>query len=145
MKKIFVVMMLCMIFCSGTVLANEYEAEEGELVQEDELSVEPKFSYLNHVTTGLRIENERVIYTASARAAHYDVRLNLYLQRSKNELIWDNIRGSIKTEYDNNLLEVTHKVSPDDYFYRAKVVVEVLDANKNVIETVTAYSDSERY
>lgn len=134
------------MLCSGTVLASENETEKGVFAQNEEsISIDPRYTYLNHVTIGLSIEDGRVVYAASTRAAHYDVRLNLYLQRSKNGFLWDNIRGSIKTEYDNTMLEVKHAVSADDYFYRAKAVVEVLDANKNVIETVTAYSDSERY
>ena len=98
------------------------------------------------MSVGLDIDaNGHLVFTGTVRAPYRNVRLSLYLQRSKNSAFWDNIQGGIKTVYDNGGIEYERNVSADDYFYRAKLVVEVLDDNKNVIESETIYSDSKRY
>ena len=108
--------------------------------------VQPRYTYIQIMSVGLDIDaNGHVTFDGSACAPYRNVRLNLYLQRSNNGLFWDNIQGGIKTVYDSGIIEYSRNVSADDYFSRAKLVVEVLDDNKNVIESETIYSDSKRY
>ncbi len=60
-------------------------------------------------------------------------------------MVWDEVIFTFKTVYDTGKISKTYDLSPDDYFYRAKVVVDVLDSKGNIIETETAYSDTKRY
>ena len=147
MKRIVIVLTIFLLLFSSTAVADEYMVETGKIEEKSsENEVSPCFTYLGYMSAALDIdENGHVTFTGSACAPYRNVRLKLYLQRSRNQLIWDDIYGSIKTEYDNALLEEEYNVSEDDYFYRTKVIAEVLDDNKNVIETATVYSDTERY
>ena len=71
--------------------------------------------------------------------------MKLYLQRSRNLFLWDDVIFTFKTVYDNGKISKTYDLTPNNYTYRAKVVVEVLDDDGNILETETAYSDTVRY
>ena len=60
-------------------------------------------------------------------------------------MFWEDLAGTVKTGYDNLALEEERDLPEDDCFYRAKIVTDVYDANRNIIETATGYSSEERY
>ncbi len=151
MKKIqrtLAVMLIGVMMFSTNVYANE--EQESVNIIEDEIyndgGVMPLYTYIDVITAAITIDNNgRCVFTGSVTALGFDVKIELYLQRSRNQLFWDSIMGGIKTVDQSGAIEYSLNLQPDDYFYRAKVVVSVLDDNKNVIETQTVYSDSERY
>ena len=117
-----------------------------EVQADGDEGVMPLFTYINAITAALIIdENGRCTFSGSVTAFDYRIKLELYLQRSKNQVFWDEIMGAITTVDETGSMEYHKNLEPDDYFYRAKVVVSVLDSNGNTIETETLYSDSERY
>ena len=112
----------------------------------DNSGIMPLYTYIDVITAALVIDdNGRCVFSGSGTALDYDVKIEIYLQRSRNQLFWDEIMGGIKTFDQSGSLEYSLNLQPDDYYYRAKVVVSVLDNNKNVLESETVYSDSERY
>lgn len=146
MKKVVIFVLVFIMLFSMTAFASD----EGEWAAESEMTVTedvpPRYAYIQVMSVGLDIDaNGHITFDGSVIAAYRNVRLKLYLQRSKNDFFWDDIQGGIKTVYDNGIISYERNVSADDYFYRAKLIVEVLDDNKNVIETQTIYSDSKRY
>ena len=135
-----------MMLFSFTALANDENdtTRNAEQTQEDEIM--PRYTYLGFASVCLTIdENGLAEYDCSACAPYRNVRMTLYLQRSRNQVIWDEVIFTFKTVYDSGTISKTYDLSPDDYFYRAKVVVDVLDSNGKTIETETIYSDTERY
>ena len=98
------------------------------------------------MTIGLEIdENGHLIYGGSARAPYRDMRITVYLQRSETGFFWEDLAGTVKTGYDSLILEEERDLAADDFFYRAKIVTDIFDSDRNIIETATGYSDSERY
>lgn len=145
MKKVLLFMLVFVMLFSVPVFANETQEEENSSIEEVG-EIQPRYKYIAFMSVGLDIDaNGHISFSGSACADYRNVRLKLYLQRSKNDFLWDDIQGGIKTVYDNGIIAYERNVSADDYFYRAKLIVEVLDDNKNVIETQTIYSDSKRY
>ncbi len=149
MKKVVCLMLIFMMLFSSMAFANDEDVIENGYFETSETGdngIQPRYTYIQVMSVGLDIDaNGHLVFTGTVRAPYRNVRLSLYLQRSKNSAFWDNIQGGIKTVYDNGGIEYERNVSADDYFYRAKLVVEVLDDNKNVIESETIYSDSKRY
>lgn len=138
-------MLVFVMLFSVPAFASEAKGEENSSIEEDG-QIQPRYKYIAFMSAGLSIDaNGHAIFTGTACADYRNIRLKLYLQRSKNGAFWDDIQGGIKTVYDNGGIEYERNLSADDYFYRAKLIVEVLDDNKNVIETQTIYSDSKRY
>lgn len=145
MKKILLFMLVFVMLFSIPAFASDVQGNEDSGMEENE-EIQPRYKYIAFMSVGLDIDaNGHITFSGSACADYRNVRLNLYLQRSKNDVFWDDIQGGIKTVYDNGIISYERNVSADDYFYRAKLIVEVLDDNKNVIETQTIYSDSKRY
>ena len=146
MKRVLFLTIVFVMLFSFPVLANEDNMNGDEETKKVEEYIEPRYTYIGFISIDLSIDESGCVdYNCSARAPYRNVRLKLYLQRSRNQVIWENIIGTIKTEYDSGKISETYNLPADDYFYRAKVVVEVLDENKNIIESETAYSDSQRY
>jgi len=149
MKKILVSCLVLFLLFTPKAFA-----AESEVVGSDELNriitettvVEPRYTYLGYMTVGLDIyEDGRIVYGGSARAPYHNVRITLYLQRSTNGLFWEELEGTVKTAYDSVSADGGRTVDADDYFYRVKIITDVMDADRNIIETATGYSDSERY
>lgn len=134
-----------MLFSTVAVADSGQEGQpEGESNVAEE--IQPRYAYIQVMSVGLDIDaNGHATFDGSVVAAYRNVRLSLYLQRSSNSTFWDNIQGGIKTVYDSGVIGYERNLPADDYFYRAKLIVEVLDSNKNVIETQTIYSSVERY
>ena len=148
MKKILFLMFAGIFLFSGTVYANDENVVvvRTEEQANDNEGIMPLYTYIDVISAGLGIdENGHCVFSGSVTALDYDVKLEIYLQRSRNQLFWDEIMGGIKTFDQSGSLEYSLNLQPDDYYYRTKVVVSVLDSNKNVLETETVYSDSERY
>lgn len=138
-------MLVFVMLFSVPAFASDIKGEENSNVEDGE-EIQPRYTYIAFMSAGLSIDaNGHAIFTGTACADYRNVRLKLYLQRSKNGAFWDDIQGGIKTVYDNGGIEYERDLPANDYFYRTKLIVEVLDSNKNVIETQTVYSDSERY
>lgn len=111
-----------------------------------DLQGDPRFTYLGNISISLSIdENGYITYGGSARTSGYDLRINLYLQCSGNGFLWDDLECYINTGYNFVMSNGSRTVPENELFYRAKIVAEVLDSNRNVLETATGYSDSERY
>ena len=145
-KRIVLFVLVFVMLFSTVAFANETGEWQTENSLMENEGIQPRYTYIQIMSAGLTIDaNGHVIFDGSVRAPYRNVRLSLYLQRSNNGLFWDNIQGGIKTVYDSGIIEYSRNVSADDYFYRAKLIVEVLDDNKNVIESETIYSDSKRY
>ena len=149
-KKSLALMLTMVVLLSSNAYAAEYQpiydGVEIQVQTYGDDGVMPLYTYLNVISAGLGIdENGRCTFSGSVTAHGYDVRLELYLQRSRNQVFWDEIMGAITTVDETGSMEYHKNLEPDDYFYRAKVVVSVLDSNGNTIETQTVYSDSERY
>lgn len=149
MKKITLFMLVFIMLFSTVAFASDMDyvengQEQAGVVESSE--IQPRYTYIQVMSAGLEIdENGHASFSGSVRAPYRNVRLSLYLQRSKNGILWDNIQGGIKTVYDSGGIGYERDLPKEDYFYRAKLVVEVLDDDKNVIETQTIYSDSKRY
>ena len=108
--------------------------------------MEPRFTYIGYVTAGLEIDaNGRVLYGGTSRAPYHNMRITVHLQRSNNGLFWDEIFSHIQTGYDRVGIEESMYVTEGNKYYRAKVIVDVFDANRNIIETTTVYSSEEQY
>lgn len=146
MKRIILLMMMFIMLFSVTSLAAEPDNEDTNEITIEDTSIQPRYTYISFISAGLKIdENGYIQYSCSTGSLGRNVRMKLYLQRSRNQLFWEDIIGTIKTVYESGKISESYTVQADDYFYRAKVVVEVLDENKNIIESETAYSDSQRY
>lgn len=145
MKRIFFLTMLFAILFSMTSLGAD-ETMDVEKEENEEVTIQPRYTYLGFVSISLNIDgNGFTEYNCSAGAPDYNVRMKLYLQRSRNQFLWEDIIGTIKTVSQSGRISESYNLPANDYFYRAKVVVEVLDDNKNIIESETAYSSTERY
>jgi len=148
-KKILMVALVWMMMFATTAWADEQIPEgypEVTGVMAETVVVEPRYTYIGYVTVGLDIdENGLVIYGGSTCAPYRNVRITVHLQRSSNGLFWEEIFSHIKTGYDNVGLEESMYLSEGNNYYRAKVIVDVFDADRNIIETTTAYSDAEQY
>ena len=147
MKKLLCFFFVFFVMFSMPALAQEIDVNDNPIeAVELDLSGSPRFAYLGHITIGINInDNGYLTYTGAARTFGYDLRIKLYLQRSTNGLIWEDLESYVKTGYEYVLSSGSRYVQPGDYFYRAKIIAEVLDSNRNVIETATAYSSEERY
>ena len=143
-KKSLSLMLLSIIIFSVPAYANEIEALTVQSNGNE--GIMPIYTYIDEISAGLYIDdNGKCVYAGSVTAFGYDVKLEIYLQRSKNQIVWDEIMGGIKTVDQSGSLEYSLNLQPNNYYYRAKVVVSVLDDNRNILETETVYSDSERY
>lgn len=143
-KKSLGLMLLGIMLFSIPAYANETQALAVQSNGNE--GIMPIYTYIDEISAGLYIDdNGKCVYAGSVTALGYDVKLEIYLQRSRNQLFWDDIMGGIKTFDQSGSLEYSLNLQPEDYFYRAKVVVSVLDGNKNTIETETVYSSTERY
>ena len=146
MKRTLLLSFLFVVLFSATAMANDIEIAEEDFFQNEEGDVVPLYTYIGYVTVSLKIDkNGCASYNCSVSAPNQNVRMTLYLQRSGNLFLWDDVIFTFKTVYDNGKISKTYDLSPDDYSYRAKVVVDVLDSNGNIIETETVYSDTKRY
>ena len=135
------------LFSTNAYADNRYEVV---FVNHDETGdnseIMPLYTYIDVITAALVIDdNGHCVFSGSGTALDYDVKIEIYLQRSWNQIVWDEIMGGIKTFDQSGSLEYSLNLQPNNYYYRAKVVVSVLDDNKNVLESETVYSDSERY
>jgi hypothetical protein len=145
-KKIFYLSILFVFIFSFTALADDGSVVNENEIQSEETSVQPRYTYLRFVSVCLTIDkNGCAEYDCSAGAPDRNVRMKLYLQRSRNLFLWDDVIFTFKTVYDNGKISKTYDLTPNNYTYRAKVVVEVLDDDGNILETETAYSDTVRY
>ena len=139
MKKVLLFMLIFVMLFSVPAFASDAQEQESSSIEEGG-EIQPRYKYIAFMSAGLNIDaNGHAVFTGTACADYRNIRLSLYLQRSENSAFWDNIQGGIKTVYDNGGIEYERNLSAGDYFYRAKLVVEVLDSNKNVIETQTIY------
>ena len=149
MKKILCIWLIFIMLFSTVAYADELpEAEQEDIYQVayDTMVVEPRYSYILHMSIGLEIDaNGHLVYGGSARAPYRNIRITVYLQRSDTGVFWEDLAGTVKTGYDNLALEEERDLPEDDCFYRAKIVTDVYDANRNIIETATGYSSEERY
>ena len=147
MKRFSIAFLVLVLLFSTVSLANDVEADlDSSKVTVLNLEGDPRFTHLGHITIGLDIdENGHITYSGSARTFGYDLRITLTLQRSSNDVFWDDLECYINTGYNYVSSGGDRYVSEDDFFYRAKIVAEVLDDDRNVLESVTAYSSEERY
>ena len=149
MKRVLICWLILLLLFTSTALGAEENSTTSRDIEgaiEVQMIVEPRYAYLAYMTIGLDIDaNGHLWYTGSANAANRNLRITVTLQRSANGVFWDELEAMIKTGYGDVVTGSSRNVSEDDYFYRAKIVAEVLDANRNVIETATGYSDSKRY
>ena len=146
MKKVVLFLLIFVMAFSTVAFASDVEEPqiENEFLEGSE--IQPRYTYIQIMSVGLDIDaNGHLTFDGTACAPYKNVRLKIYLQRSKNSAFWDDIQGGVKTVYDNGGISYERNVPADDYFYRAKLIVEVLDDNKNVIESETIYSDAKRY
>ena len=147
-KKSLVIMLLGIMLFSATAYADEEVKMPiiTEVQANGNEGIMPIYTYIDIISAGLGIdENGRCTFSGSVTALHYKIDLEIYLQRSRNQVFWDNIMGAMTTVDQSGSMEYHKNLEPDDYFYRTKVVVNVLDSNGNTIETQTVYSDSKRY
>ena len=146
-KRSLALALLGVFLFTNTVYANDVSAISVETNHtNNNEGIMPLYTYIDVISAGIDIDNNgHCVFAGSVTALGYDVKLEIYLQRSRNQVFWDDIMGGIKTVDQSGSLEYSLNLKPDDYFYRAKVVVSVLDGNKNTIETETVYSSTERY
>ena len=149
-KKSFALMLAMIMLLSSNAYAAEYQptydGAEIRVQAYGDDGVMPLYTYIDIITAGLEIdETGCCTFSGSVIARGYDVRLELYLQRSRNQIIWDEIMGAITTVDQAGSMEYQKNLEPEGYYYRAKVVVSVLDSNRNTIETQTVYSESKYY
>lgn len=148
LKKSLTAILIAVMLFSTTAYANENDKVPYlmENTIGDNEGIMPIYTYIDVITAALIIDdNGHCVFSGTVTALGYDVKLEIYLQRSKNQIVWDEIMGGIKTVDQSGGMEYTLDLKPENYYYRAKVVASVLDNNKNVLETETVYSDSERY
>ncbi len=149
MKKILCVWLVFVMLFSSMAYADELpepDRQDINRVAMETMLVEPRYTYIGYMTIGLEIDaNGHLIYGGSACAPYRNLRITVYLQRSTNGAFWEDIAGTVKTGYDNLDLEEERNLPEDDFFYRAKIVTDVFDSNRNIIETATGYSSEERY
>ena len=146
MKRTLLLSILFVMLFSATALANDIKVTGEDLSQSEGEEITPRYTYIGYITVSLKIDtNGCASYSCSVSAPEQNVRMKLYLQRSRSQVVWDEVILTFKTVYDNGKISKTYDLDQDDYFYRAKVVIEVLDSNGNIIETETIYSDTERY
>lgn len=148
MKRALICWLIFIMLFTSTSLA--VESNEGDVPKEYVVvydnSIQPRYTYIAYMTVGLYIdENGHLDYHGSTRVGSYKVRITLTLQRSTNGFIWDDLESYVKNGYDSLLVGGERTVPEDDYFYRAKLTTDVYDSNNNIIETASAYSDTERY
>ena len=140
--------LIAVMLFSTNAYANENEKVSDLIVNvtSDNEGIMPIYTYIDVITAALMIDdNGHCVFSGTVTALGYDIKLEIYLQRSKNQIIWDEIMGGIKTVDQSGGMEYSLDLKPENYYYRAKVVVSVLDGNKNTIETETVYSSTERY
>ena len=149
MKKVLILAMMFSLVFSSTALADDTAPDSSPTwdgVIAETMVVEPRFTYIGYVTVGLEIdENGHLIYGGSTCAPYMKVKITVHLQQSTNGLFWDEIATTIKNGYDNIGLEEERDLEEGNYYYRAKVIVDVLDDDRNVLETTTVYSSEEQY
>lgn len=149
MKRLILLVIVFVILCSSTAMAEEVTIVDPVLpegVVAETVVMEPRFTYILYVTAGLEIDaNGRVLYGGTSRVPYRNMRITVHLQRSSNGLFWEDIFTHMKTGYDSVGVEESMYLSVGNNYYRAKVIVDVFDANRNIIETTTAYSSEEQY
>lgn len=147
MKRFALLFFAFVLIFSSIALGNETESDfDVQNVIEINLEGSPRYSYLGHMTIGLDIdENGYISYGGSARTFVYDLRITVTLQRSNNGVLWDDLESYVKTGRDYVSVSGSRTVEEGDYFYRAKIVTDVFDSNRNILETATGYSSEERY
>lgn len=149
MRRFLTVWFIFLVLFTSTAFASDLESVEGQdsgHTYVEEAYAEPRYTYIGHMSVGLGIDENGVVgYNGSARSWQRTIRITLTLQRSTNGLFWDDLESYVKRGYDSVATGGERTVAPGDYFYRAKITTDVYDSNNNIIETATAYSDSERY
>ena len=149
MKRIISFFMVFMLLFTSTAFASEVTAADDQSEQDvitETVVVNPRYTYLDYMKVGMEIDNNgKITYGGSARAINRNVRITLYLQRSTNGLFWDDLEATVKTAYDNVAADGWRNVTPGNYYYRVKIVTDVMDSNRNIIETATGYSSEEQY
>ncbi len=147
-RKSLAIMLVGIMLFSATAYADEEVKMPviTEVQSDGDEGVMPLFTYIDMITVALIIdETGRCTFSGTVTALDYRIKLELYLQRSWNQIVWDDIMGAITTVDESGGMEYHKNLEPEGYYYRAKVIVSVLDSNGNTIETETAYSSTERY
>lgn len=150
MKKVLAFLLVSIMLFPATAFADEniVSSMRMESIKQvnDDSDIMPLYDYFDILSVGLSIdENGHASWDGSATALGCNIRIKLYLQRSNNQLLWDDISGAIKTVYESGAMGYTKNLAKEDYFYRAKLVAEILDSSNNVLESVTLYSNVKRY
>ncbi|MBP3702026.1 MAG: hypothetical protein J6I64_09045 [Lachnospiraceae bacterium] len=149
MKRVLTCWLIFLLLFTSTAFASESidaSDQEIERIITETMVVEPRYTYLGYMTVGLEIdENGNITYGGTARAPYYDLRITLYLQCSTNGVFWEDLEGTVKTGYDHVSVDGGRTVSEGDCFYRVKIVTDIFDSDRNIIETATGYSSEERY
>ena len=147
MRRCVLFFLVFTLLFSSSALANDVTLDS-EPIDSIEFNLEgsPRYSYLTYMTIGLDIdENGYLSYGGSARTIGYDLRITVTLQRSNNGVFWDDLESYVKTGRDYVSVSGSRTVEEGDYFYRAKIITDVFDSNRNILETATGYSSEERY
>lgn len=149
MRRFFAFWFIFLLLFTSTALASDLTAienQDSDYVYMEDAFVEPRYTYIGHMTVGLGIDENGVVgYNGAARSWQRNIRITLTLQRSTNGFIWDDLESYVKRGFDGVSAGGNRTVEPGDYFYRAKLTTDVYDSNNNIIETATAYSSEERY
>ena len=149
MKKVICFCLLFTLFFTSTALASDsvdLDDSDVQRITTETTVVEPRYTYLGHMTVGLEIDaNGYITYGGTARAPYRNLRITLYLQHSTNGLFWDDLETTIKTGYDYVSVGGERTVTESNAYYRVKIVTDVMDSDRNIIETATGYSDAEQY
>ena len=147
-RKSLAIMLVGIMLFSATAYADEEVKMPviTEVQSDGDEGVMPLFTYIDMITVALIIdETGRCTFSGTVTALDYRIKLELYLQRSWNQIVWDDIMGAITTVDESGGMEYHKNLEPEGYYYRAKVIVSVLDGNGNTIEAETVYSSTERY
>ena len=147
-RKSLAIMLVGIMLFSVTAYADESVKTSAvtDLHMDGNEGIMPIYTYIDVITASLSIdENGRCTFSGTVTALDYRIKLELYLQRSWNQIVWDDIMGAITTVDESGGMEYHKNLEPEGYYYRAKVIVSVLDGNGNTIETETVYSSTERY
>ena len=149
MKRVVGLLLIFVMLFTSTSFASEMVEVDSQEIEQNimqEMIVEPRYTYLAYMTVGLEIdENGRIAYVGSARSLNHNIRITLYLQRSTNGFIWEDLEATVKTAYDNVATSGWRNVTEGNYYYRVKIVTDVMDSNRNILETATGYSSQEQY
>ena len=92
-------MLICVMLFSASAYANENQEMVLSDLNEthDNSEIMPLYTYIDVITAALVIDdNGRCVFSGSGTALDYDVKIEIYLQRSRNQVFWDDIMVGIK-------------------------------------------------